>query len=58
MFVYITMSYGAMLVVLGAISGEDSLVFFGLLLLFISNLHNIAAYMKRRNRRQSSEPLH
>ncbi|MEZ0247705.1 MAG: hypothetical protein ABWJ97_00395 [Thermoproteus sp.] len=50
MFVYIMMAYGGALVVLGVISGEDSLVFFGLGLLALSNLHNIANFLRKRTK--------
>lgn len=44
------MAYGGALVVLGVISGEDSLVFFGLGLLALSNLHNIANFLRKRTK--------
>lgn len=51
------MGYGAVLVILGVISGEDALVFFGLGLLALSNLHNIAELLRKRSRNHIDDKL-
>ncbi|MGC8582743.1 MAG: hypothetical protein ACP5I3_00245 [Thermoproteus sp.] len=57
MFVYIMMAYGSALIVLGLISGEDSLALFGLVLLILSNLHTIASFLRRRRKHGIDEEL-
>ncbi|MCI4465609.1 MAG: hypothetical protein JHC22_07495 [Thermoproteus sp.] len=57
MFVYVMMAYGSALIVLGLVSGEDSLAFFGLALLLLSNLHAIASLLRKRARHRIDEEL-
>jgi hypothetical protein len=51
------MAYGSALIVLGLVSGEDSLALFGLALLLLSNLHAIASLLRRRTRHRIDDEL-